>query len=211
MIPLRCYAATLRMALVSRSGAVAFVVASAAYVVLFLWLGGMLLYNSGLNYHDIPLVNYDLTPGVGQPDLIFVPNPDVLLFVNVTAAVSVSVLGGLFGLGAALFLFGARQIRMAARSRRGGAGLTFAALPTLVPYLGLGCCGTPALPLLVGLLPGPAAGFALRLGLHYELIVGASAALLAASAVFSLEGIRRAGVCAPAVPRLDGPGFTKGF
>ena len=191
------YAQIMRAAMVTPAGAAAFVAAALAYMGLFLWLGGMLLYNSQLNYANIPKVNYDLTPGVGQPYLIFVPIPDILLYVNLTAAVSTLLLGGLFGLNAALFIYSRRLIRVVRKSNKGGAGLIFSALPTLVPYVGLGCCGTPAFPLLVGLLPSSVAGFTLRMG-HYELVIGAIVALLAASTIYVLERIRRAGFCASA-------------
>ena len=85
-------------------GAVTCVVGAVGYMGLSLWPGGMLLYNPQLNYHNIAMVNYDLTPGVGQPYLIFVPSPDVLLFVNVTAAATTLTLGALFCLNAALLV-----------------------------------------------------------------------------------------------------------
>lgn len=189
----RSYTKTVRAAVAAPIGATTLVVAALAYIGLFLWLSGMLLYHSQLNYHDIPMVNYDLSPKVMQPYLIFIPTPDVMLFVNLTAAVVTLVLGGLVGFSAALLVYSWRRVRVA---RKGGSSLILGVLPTLVQYVGLGCCGTPAFPVLLGLLPSSAATFGVRLGVHYNLLLGAIVALMAGGIIFTLERIRRADFCA---------------
>ena len=188
------YAQTVRAAIATPVGAATFVVAALVYMGLFLWLSGMLMFNSQLNYYDSAKVKvfYDLNPQVMQPYLIFIPTPDILLFVNLTAAAFTLALSGLVGLNVALLAYFWRRARLV---RKGGASLILGILPTLVQYVGLGCCGTPAFPILLGLLPASVAGFGIRLGTHYDLVIGASVTLMVAATVFTLERIYRANFC----------------
>ncbi len=198
----RNYAQILRGTIATPVGAVTFVVATLVWVGLFLWLSGMLVFNSQLNYYNVPKVIYDLNPKGTQPYLIFIPIPDILLFVNLTAAVVTLALGGLVGLSVTLLVYSWRRVRGA---RRGGGGLVFGILPTLVQYLGLGCCGTPAFPVLLGLLPSSVATFGVRLGIHYNLMIGAIVALMAGAIIFTLERIRRANLCTISPARCQQP------
>ena len=198
------YARTVRAAVATPLGAATFAMVALLYMGLFLWLSGLLVYNSQLNYTiSTPTVYYDLNPKVTQPYLIFIPIPDILLFVNLTAAVIALALSGVVGLNVALLVYLWRA-QGAKKVGKGGATLLFSALPTLVQYVGLGCCGTPAFPLLLGMLPSSLAWFGIRLGLHYNLVIGAIGALMVATTVFSLERIRRS------TPNATCPGLGPG-
>ena len=185
----RDYAGIVRSGVACRAGSFTFAAVGLLYMGLYLWLSGMLTYNSRLNFSlGTPKVYYALNPKVMLPYLIFIPTPDSLLFVNLTGAVVTVLLSGLVGLNAALLVVYAWR-RNLQRGRR-GAGLFLGLLPTLVPNLGLGCC--PTLPLLLTLMPSSIVGFGLLLRSRYTLMMGASVALMMAATLFTIEMIRRA-------------------
>lgn len=184
----RAYAQIFRLAIPTPVGTTTLCLVALAYMGLFLWLSGMLIYNSQINHlNPTPAVYYDLNPKVMQPYLLFFPTPESLVFVDLTGAVTTMALSGLVGLNAALFV---RQWRRATGGIKSGTTLLAGVLPTLVPNLGLGCC--PSLPLLLSLLPSSATGVGLLLGSNYGLTMSASVLLMLAATIYTLERICRA-------------------